>query len=63
MTSKEIRLVLNAIGLYSNVYALKNINSPALQNPFALGFGGQYQVIINSYTFIKTRTQTTRHSI
>ncbi|KAG1457712.1 hypothetical protein G6F56_006551 [Rhizopus delemar] len=45
MTSKEIRLVLNAIGLYSNVYALKNINSPALQNPFALGFGGQYQYL------------------
>lgn len=44
MSVKEVRLLINAIGLYSNLYALKNINSTALQNPYSLGFGGQYQV-------------------
>jgi hypothetical protein len=37
-------LVFNSIGLVSNVYALKQINSSAFENPMALGFGGQYQV-------------------
>lgn len=46
MSSKEKRLILNAVGLYSNIYALKNINSPLFQNPYAVGFGGQYQVSI-----------------
>ncbi|ORE06149.1 hypothetical protein BCV72DRAFT_292331 [Rhizopus microsporus var. microsporus] len=45
MSVKEVRLLINAIGLYSNLYALKNINSTVLQNPYSLGFGGQYQYL------------------
>ncbi|KAG1055785.1 hypothetical protein G6F43_002277 [Rhizopus delemar] len=45
MSSKEKRLILNAVGLYSNIYALKNVNSPLFQNPYAVGFGGQYQYL------------------
>lgn len=41
-------LVFNSIGFVSNLYALKQINSTAFENPFALGFGGQYQVTQNN---------------
>jgi len=41
---QTLSLVFNAIGLCSNVYALRNMNSAAFENPYALGFGGQYQV-------------------
>lgn len=44
MTS-VFKLVFNVVGLLSNVYALRNIHSAsAFENPYALGFGGQYQV-------------------
>jgi hypothetical protein len=40
-----LKLVFNVVGLLSNVYALRNIHSAAaFENPYALGFGGQYQV-------------------
>lgn len=41
-------LIFNSIGFVSNLYALKQINSTAFENPFALGFGGQYQVTQNN---------------
>jgi hypothetical protein len=47
-----LSLVFNSIGLFSNIYALRNMNSPAFENPYALGFGGQYQVTIYMYTYI-----------
>ncbi|OBZ87677.1 hypothetical protein A0J61_04277 [Choanephora cucurbitarum] len=43
--SSLLSLVLNTVGLVSNIYALKNINSEEFENPYALGFGGQYQYL------------------
>ncbi|KAK4513539.1 uncharacterized protein ATC70_005541 [Mucor velutinosus] len=40
-----LSLVFSTIGLCSNVYALRNMNSAAFENPYALGFGGQYQYL------------------
>lgn len=46
-----LSLVFNTIGLFSNVYALRNINSTAaFENTYALGFGGQYQVQVTTFT-------------
>ncbi|KAI9247051.1 FAR-17a/AIG1-like protein-domain-containing protein [Sporodiniella umbellata] len=45
MSSKEIRLALNAAGLYSNYYALKNFDSYLFDNQISLGFGGPYQYL------------------
>ncbi|KAF1801631.1 FAR-17a/AIG1-like protein [Mucor lusitanicus] len=42
---RTLSLVFNTIGLCSNVYALRNMNSAAFENPYALGFGGQYQYL------------------
>lgn len=39
-----ISLIFNTVGLVSNTYALKQINSSVFENPYSLGFGGQYQV-------------------
>ncbi|KAI9467979.1 MAG: FAR-17a/AIG1-like protein [Benjaminiella poitrasii] len=40
-----LNLVFNTVGFFSNVYALRNMNSGMFENPYALGFGGQYQYL------------------
>ncbi|KAI8981817.1 FAR-17a/AIG1-like protein [Mycotypha africana] len=45
MMPRLMSLVINLIGLYSNIYALKNLNKPPFENPAFLGFGGKYQFL------------------
>ncbi|CEP15021.1 hypothetical protein [Parasitella parasitica] len=45
MMPHPVSLAFNTIGLVSNVYALCNMNANAFENPYANGFGGQYQYL------------------
>jgi hypothetical protein len=42
--SSVLSLTINTLGFCSNLYALKGIHDPTFSNPYALGFGGQFQV-------------------
>ncbi|KAI8067683.1 FAR-17a/AIG1-like protein [Gilbertella persicaria] len=45
MSPSKASLIFNTVGLVSNIYALKGIHSNEFDNPYALGFGGQYQYL------------------